>query len=255
VPPPPAVQHAALVPRWTFCPFSLGASTAYACAVPQCEVPLTPAADGRVTLQPVALALDCLRDPLVVLPPDLAGGGLPPRVEVLIRYRLVDPSLPAPDQLLREAVLRLPVWTVAPTEALNTNPGFGSPAVEVDHGEPTRCDTSDLPHCTSAGTLAPGAPLAIQATVDPTTIQSYAVGDRTAAEAFTLFFFTTAGRFKDARGSVTANAPTTGTELRYEEITVTAPPITQALLWVVLLDLRGGQAVEGPFLVTLTAGP
>lgn len=243
----PLPSGATLERRWTFCPFSLGASTGYACAAPQCELPLTPDPAGAVTVAPVALALACLQDPGVVLPPDLAGGTLPARVEVLVRYRLVEvlAGTPGREILLREAVQRVPVWTVPPTQELNRNPAFAAVApVTVDGVAAVPCDPSDLAACTPAGTLSPAGPLVVAATVDTRTIQDYPAGDRTATEAFALSFFTTAGRFDFETGSASRTAPSASVKLKDEEVPAGT---SRALLWVVLRDLRGGEAVAGPF--------
>ncbi len=66
--------------RWTFCPISAGSVTAYACAVPQCEVELTPSPDGSVTANPTAIIETCLGFTGGTLPRDRPGpapDGLP----------------------------------------------------------------------------------------------------------------------------------------------------------------------------------
>lgn len=250
-PAPPA--GTTLERRWSFCPFSLGAAAGYACAVPQCEVPLLPDASGAVTVAPVALAAACLQDPMVALPPELAGGALPDRVEVLVRYRIVavtpaDPDPARRELVRREAVQRLPVWTTTPTMPLNAAPAFGDPAVTVGAGagaEPCADPTpGGLPACPVAGTLARSGVLRVVAAADPASIQDYAAGDRTATETFALSFFTTAGRFDEDRGAASRELPAAAVGLRHEAVPAGT---TDALLWVVLRDLRGGQAVAGPF--------
>lgn len=258
-PPPALAAEHVLERRWTFCPFSTGAATGYACAVPACEVALAPGPDGAVTLAPVALAAACLAGG-VGLPPDLGGGAgaLPATVEVLVRYRLVDRHAPAtgpalPEVVLREAVQRIPVWTTAPTAALNTAPAFADPAVTLGGAPAVACpDTSEagLAACPASATLAPGLPLRLVAAVTPGSFESYPAADRTVTENVSLSFFTTAGRFTEERGAPPppaagqAAAPSTDTLLEHLEV---PPGTTAALLWVVARDLRGGQVVAGPF--------
>lgn len=252
VPPPLPAGTDTLTRRWSFCPFTLGAAAGYACAVPQCEVPLAAGAGGAVEVAPVTLAAACLADPAVVLPPDLAGGALPDRVEVLVRYRVValaagNPA--APEVVLREAVQRIPVWTRTPSAPLNASPAFAADAVTVGNGlaaaVAVRCDDpADLAACPVAGTLRRSGVLRVLATVDRDTIEDYAVGSRTATETFALTFFTTAGRFDEDRGAATRDLPGVAVGLQHQEVPAGT---ADALLWVVLRDLRGGQAVEGPF--------
>ncbi len=236
-----------LARRWTFCPFSAGAATAYACAVPACEVELTPDASGAVTVTPLAELQACRALLGAALPPDLAGATLPARLEVLVRYRLVEvtAAAPAPREVpLREAVQRIPLWT-QPHAGLNLNPAFaGGAPVTVDGAAASPCDPAAPGPCAPAGTLTAAAPLVVSAAVDPSTIQTYAVGDRTVDETFALSFFTTAGRFDFDHGQATRARPAAAVQLKHEEVPAGT---TDALLWVVLRDLRGGEAVAGPY--------
>jgi len=259
--PPPLPAGTSLERRWSFCPFTLGAATGYACAVPACEVALAPDLDGGVTVDPRAEAEACLAALGASAPPELLGG-LPPVVEVLVRWRLVAVTPAAADParrevILREAVQRVPVWTATPTAPLNRLPGFAdtatvaTPAVKVGSGLEERtaqpCLTPDpvgVLGCPSAGRLAKGSVLRVVAAVDPDTIEPYAVGDRTTAETFALAFFTTAGRFDDDRSAASRDLPAVAVGLKHEAV----PAGTEdALVWVVLRDLRGGQAARGPF--------
>jgi hypothetical protein len=246
-PAPPA--GTSLARRWSFCPFSTGASTGYACAVPQCERPLVPDAAGAVTVVPAAELQACLAIMGGALPPDLTGGALPALLEVLVRYRLVEVTAAAPtprEVVLREAVQRIPVWT-QPRAGLNLNPAFVRAApVTVDGVAAIPCDPADLAACTAAGTLSGAAPLTVAATIDIFSIQDYLVGDRLTPETFSLSFFTTAGRFDFERADATRTQPTGSVQLKHDQV---AAGTTEALLWVVLRDLRGGQAVAGPFLL------
>lgn len=256
-PPPLAADHV-LQRRWSFCPFSTGAAGGYACAIPACEVPLTPGPGGEVTVAPVTLAAACLNAPGVELPPELGGGTLPPSVEVLVRYRLVDHHAPAagpalPDVVLREAVQRIPVWIAPADRPLNTNPTFASPGVKLDGAAAIPCadlTPSGLDACASSGALSRAAKLRLEAFVTPGSFERYPVADRTVVEGISLSFFTTAGRFTEGLGAPPVPAEgqvapaSTDTSLEHLEVPAGT---ARALLWVVLRDLRGGQAVAGPF--------
>jgi hypothetical protein len=237
--------------RWSFCPFSLGASVGYACVLPECEVQLTPDAAGVVTVSAAVLAAlppACPFSPGAA-PPPAGGAALPPVIDTVVRYRLVEvtPGAAVPEALVREAVQRIPVWLVAPTRALNALPRFAASPVAVDGVPAIPCadpTASGVATCAKAGTLTGLAPLAITASVDPTSIEDYQAGDRTVVEAFSLTFFTTAGRFDYDADSATRDQPTGGVKLKHEHV---PDGTADALLWVVLRDLRGGEAVAGPF--------
>lgn len=257
LPPPLPAGTDALERRWSFCPFSLGAAAGYACAVPACEVPLAPDASGAVTVRPLEEIDACLAALGAAVPPDLAAG-LPPTVEVLVRWRLVAVASATPgvgEVLLREAVQRVPVWTVAPTAPPNASPAFAAAAVTVGSGGSavvaTPCpapDAAGVKGCPVAGTLTRDGLLRVVAAVDGDTIERYAVGDRTADETFAVTFFTTAGRFDEDRGAASRALPAVAVGLKHEEV----PAGTEdALLWVILRDLRGGQAAAGPFRVAV----
>jgi hypothetical protein len=233
-----------VVETWSFCPFSAGASTGYACAVPQCETVIRTTIDeSPIVVTPAALVAACVNDHRSELPPGFGGGvSLPARVEVIVRLH-VDDGVGPP----RDAVQRLPVWTQPPTEPLNEQPRFGATPVTLDGAAAVPCADSTptgLATCASTGMLRRGANLPIVAAIDPSSIQQIAAGDRTVDEAFGLRFFTTAGRFTYQTGGATRDVPTSSTELKYEEV---AAGTTEALLWVVLRDLRGGEAVAGPY--------
>lgn len=255
--PPGFAAPAGLVRAWSFCPFTLGAATAYRCAVPQCEVDLPADPDGAVTVRPVELAAACLAG-AGPLPPDLSGGALPETVEVVVRHRLLDPAAGGAPTVLREAVQRIPVWTVAPTRALNGAPRFaavplafstaqGGEAPAVPCADPAAPGTAACPR---AGTLPRGGRVTVEAAVTPDSFETYAVGERTATEALTVSFFTSAGRFTQERGGPSPATPTTATELKHEKID--GDP-RWVLVWAVLRDLRGGEAAAGPYLLEVVA--
>jgi hypothetical protein len=212
---------------WTFCPFSIGASTGYACAVPACEVPLTPGEDGSVTVDPVLLGASCLAATGGAVPGAPSGSGLPSGFEVLVRY------VATSNGLRREAVQRIPVLAANSTSR-NLNPVISSATVGPDcHASPTTCAVGGV---------------TIDVTIDAGSFQPYAVGDRSVDETIVVSFFTTAGRFKDQSGQATPAAPATSALLEPKEL----GGATEALVWVVARDLRGGEAVAGPLTVVFS---
>jgi len=228
--------------RWTFCPFSIGASAGYACAVPACETTLAPVSPASgfespaVTAEPFALAQACL-DLLA------ASGGLPPglpvelpeKLEVLFRY-----VVKASNRTKQEAVQRLPLYPAgAPAEPARNHP---PEILSIEIGE----ETVWRPPAPATGVpvLLPGGSLDVLVHVNPASAEEYVEGGRTLKESLVVSFYTTAGRFDFDR----ANGPEALVKLGYEEI---APGTPEALVWVVARDLRGGQTVVGPLTVTL----
>jgi hypothetical protein len=215
---------------WTFCPFSTGATTGYACALPACETALTPV-DGRVTVDPIALGLACIGGPGGSIPGAPPGSGLPDQIEVLVRY------VATLDGLTREAVQRITVHTTTlpPGLAANANPIISAFAVGTD------CSGSS-PGC-AVGSVR------LDVSMDPGSFQTYPGGlDRTLQETVDVSFFTTAGRFQYQKGLTTAAAPSTYTVLDATELN----GARQALVWAVARDQRGGEAVAGPLTVVFS---
>jgi len=179
------------------------------------------------------------------LPSD-PGGPVPERVEVVVRYTATDGA-----GLTRQAVQRIPVWTTTPSAALNTSPVFADPAIRLGGAAAATCGDPAQPGtaaCPAVATLARGLPLTVTAEVTPASFQTYLAGERTAVEALAVSFFTTAGRFTEERGAPAPGAPTTSTDLEHDQV----PAGTAwALVWAVVRDLRGGQAVAGPYLVAV----
>jgi hypothetical protein len=222
--------------HWTFCPLSAGAVSAYACAVhgPRCEIPLTPAPDGSVTTNPTANILDCIAS--------LGGTApvVPSSSEVLtvFRYRAVTTG-----GAVREAVLQLPQWTGAPPSGWERNipPGILEVrvgGVQVWAGGQA---TGTPPHLLVDGTLP------VQLRIDPATVQNYLDAAGTVqTETMTGYFYTSGGTFSSG---ITTGVDTT-TNL---EGTGILPGQTTAEVWVVALDLRGGQTVAGP--INVPIGP
>jgi hypothetical protein len=155
------------------------------------------------------------------------GGG---SVETLVRY------VATLGGLTREAVQRIPVWfSTPPTQPANLNPIITSATAGADcAGGPSGCAVAAVP---------------IDVVIDPASFQPYAAGtDRTVDETIVVSFFTTAGRFKYESGQATSGAPQTGTSLEAKEL----GGATEALVWVVARDLRGGEAVAGPLTVVFS---
>jgi hypothetical protein len=213
---------------WTFCPFSTGASSGYACAAPACETVLTPAADGSVTVDPIALGLACIGGPGGSLPGAPAGSGLPAQVEVLVRY------VATLDGQRREAVQRIPVHTGTLPPGLEAN---ANPIIPV-----TGAFTSGVDCGGAASGCAVGS-VRLDVAVDPTSFQLYPGGlDRSLQETVDVSFFTTAGRFQYEKGLATAATPSTSMVLDATELN----GAREALVWAVARDQRGGEAVAGP---------
>lgn len=229
----PAVYAPAADPivgaAWTSCPLSAGAGTGYACAVPSCETPLAPAPDGAVTAIPSALALACLESLGGALPSD-PGGALPERIETLFRLRVDFASGDA-----REAVARVPLWLSAPPADRNLPPVLAGVRIG---GVPIASGGTAAP-------LAAGAGVAVEVAVDPASVQTYVdASGRAVVEPVVISFFSSAGRFQDDRRDGPAGVSLLeAVELR--------PGDVEAEVWVVARDLRGGQAVAGPFGVPL----
>ncbi len=214
--------------RWTFCPISAGPVTAYACAVPQCEVALTPAADGSVTANPTRLIASCLGiSPDQPVPPTV-----PDSLLTVFRQRIA-----TDDGASRDAVLQIPQWTrTAPVDPNRPPVILG---VEIG-GVPVRVGVPAPP-------LPVNGSLPVRLQIDPASVQTYVdAAGVTQTETMTGYFYTTAGTFSDGI--------TTGTDTQVNlEGTGLLPGQATAEVWVVALDLRGGQAVAGPF--TVPIGP
>jgi hypothetical protein len=213
--------------RWTFCPLSAGSVSAYACAVPQCEVDLAPAADGSVTANPTQIVAQCLGSAGGTLPADL-----PAQVLTVFRYRVA-----TADGASRDAVLEVPQWTRQAPPDPNLPPvitGVEIGGVPAQVGVPT-------PPLKVNGTLP------VRLLIDPASVQTYVdAAGVTQAETMTGYYYSTAGRFSDGLA--------TGTDTTVNlEGTNLLPGQTSAEVWIVALDLRGGQAVAGPF--TVPIGP
>jgi hypothetical protein len=224
--------------RWTFCPFSVGSSAAYACAVPACETelvpsgsPADPVSSAPVTASPGALALACvtLLSSSGALPADVPRQ-LPEKVDTIFRY-----VVRASDGSTREAVQRLPLYPAGAPADRNVPPEIAS--VEIGGIQ--------YPHAGPDPTLASGAELDVVVTLTPESAQTYVEGGRTLTEQLVVSFYTTNGRFDYDW----ANGPVASVKLKGDSLVA---GMTSAQVWVVARDLRGGEAVGGPFTVAVT---
>jgi hypothetical protein len=220
---------------WSFCPFDLGPQSGYACAAPACEHALTPEVDGSVRAAPGELALACLEE--------LGASGEPPPglpsepPEVLdVRFQL---ALTSASGDSREAVLRVPLWTRAAPASPNRAPALAG--VEWD-GAPAA--PGEL-----LGPAAEGDERELRVRVDPASLDSYLGPDgEPVLEEPLVSFYATAGRFAWDRD--------VGQELAVTWTAERLPPeLGEAEVWLVTRDLRGGQAVDGPFRVPLRTTP
>ncbi|MGC3999189.1 MAG: hypothetical protein QM767_17825 [Anaeromyxobacter sp.] len=220
--------------RWTFCPLTSGSTSGYACVSPLCDFDLTPPAGtdpaAPVSADPSALALQCL---------ELLGGtldgspSLPEQVETVFRYEVTSALHPSP----RLAVARVPLYTGTPPADRNTAPAITGVTVGGAPATPGAV----------VATAAPGDAVPIEVAIDPASYQTYQdASGRTITEAVIVEFYTSAGRFPDGEDKDDAQVSSTQLELR--EL---AAEDLEAQLWVVARDLRGGQAVAGPFRVTI----
>lgn len=228
--------------RWTFCPFSVGATVGFACAVPSCEVPLAEGVasgepDGILaTADPGALTERCLGELAAqgALPPD-APAELPRKVDTIFRY-----TVSASDGSTREAVQLVPFYPGGAPSPPNRPPRIG----EIDIGGAAVQSGSVVLPDVAIPPLAPGAQLEVRVALDPSSVETY-VDDTgvTLQETLVVSFFTTAGRFDFDR----ANGPDARVKLKHEE----TGDAVEAQLWVVATDLRGGETVAGPFSIPI----
>jgi hypothetical protein len=218
VPPDTTISMA----KFTFCPLTAGAVTAYACAVPECKVDLTPGPDGSVTTNPTALVLQCLGGSIPATVPDT--------VNTVFRYRVE-----TADGQARDAVVQVPQWTRRPPPDPNLPPVISG--VEIG-GAPAQVGVPTPP-------LPPNGSLPVRVRIDPSSVQTYVdAAGVTQTESMTTYFYSTAGEFANDLASgvdTTVNLNATGLP----------PGQASAEVWVVALDLRNGQAVAGPFTVPI----
>jgi len=221
--------------RWSVCPLTMGPEGGFACVDAACETEIEPEADGTVRTRPRPLLLACVGD----LTTDAGEGRtaapfdpdeLPESVDVVFRYEVEDDT-----GLERRSILRLPVWLGDGPAAPNRPPVITAvtfAGVPAATGDPVAAVAED-------GRLEVGV------LVDAESLDAYEDVDGTdLVEEPIVSFFATAGRF-DRQQKAGADVTTTWTA---KEL---ADGDSAATFWVLVLDLRGGQAVAGPFLVPI----
>jgi hypothetical protein len=226
---PPGQSVTAL--SWSLCPLALDATQAFACVVPECEVPLdADPATGAVTVDPSAAAAACVAA-LVA-----AGGGagaipeLPDKVDVVFRLHVETDAGEA-----RDALERFPLWLQAPPPERNRPPVIL--AVTADGVAP------DADGAWPA--VAAGGQVAVRVTIDPASLDTFTdVDGSQRLEEPIVSLYATAGRFDADRGVGTDATVTWKAEKLL-------PADTEALVYAVARDLRGGQTVAGPYRLPL----
>ncbi|OGR00798.1 MAG: hypothetical protein A2284_01365 [Deltaproteobacteria bacterium RIFOXYA12_FULL_61_11] len=215
--------------RWTFCPFSAGAASGYICLDPSCEVEVEASADGSVRTKPHELALACLaRFENQLL--DGLPTTIPSTVEVLFRYRVATSS-----GQRREALLRYPLAT-----APNAAPKQRDPVIRE-----VQFDGTPLAPGHRTPPVATEGELEVTVDIDPDSLERYQdEAGRERRETPVVSFFSTAGRFEANK----AEGETATLRWKAEKLSATDE---EAAIWIVVRDLRGGQAVAGPFLIPL----
>ncbi len=232
-----APDGATITETWSFCPFTLGPTANDACAVEACVTVLVPAADGSVSADPGALALQCLQKYGGSGP---AGAALPSqvpdRLEVLFRCVASAPGFEA-----REAVLRVPFYPRGAPPDRNAPPkvtslAFGGQAVSL-------VSPPDGPAAVSPA-VPKGGQVEVHVTLDPSSAQRYQDSSgRTVDEQLFVSFYTTAGRFDFDRGA----GQDESVQLKDEKVPA---GVTSANVYAVAHDDRGGATVLGPYTVS-----
>lgn len=217
--------------RWTFCPFSLGSAVGFGCALPACETTLTAAADGSVTARPSDLAGACAAKLAASAGPGAPTlDDVPSSAETVFRGTFRSSAGTA-----RDAVMRVPLYLTGPPPARNRQPvvtrvSLAGQALQV--GTPFRA-------------VQPDEELELGVEIDPASLDPYVdEAGRQRTEEALISFFTTAGRFEYDREAGTSVTNT----FKVEKL---EPGQTEALIYVVARDLRGGQTVAGPFTVPI----
>jgi hypothetical protein len=223
--------------QWSFCPFSVGAEVGYACASPlrECDYQFPPggAPTGFDALAQAGACLAALRAagglPATV-PPDLSALQ---EVDLVFRYRAT-----ASDGVTRETVQTVPFYGTPP--AVPNTP----PAIQ----EVRICGTSQPvndfgPPVDTGCSLSSGVDLPFEVILAPGSAQTYTDGSGAHVESLVVSFYTTAGRFDYDRGI----GPDASVKLKYEEIAAAG----DAYLYAVARDLRGGEALAGPYRIAV----
>ncbi|HTP52788.1 MAG TPA: hypothetical protein VMK42_19020 [Anaeromyxobacteraceae bacterium] len=223
---------------WSFCPVSAGSIAAYACAVPACALP-SPNPDGSV----VATAADlesCY--PAESGAPGLPAAGLSSPVETTFTYTVS--SVTASGTETRVAVLQLPLYLgpLPPGVTPNRPPAFQ--AVEIGGVTVFPAPASPVP----PPVLPNGGSVDVHVAIDPASVDTYLDADgRPQVETITVDFYATAGRFaSDLATGLDNTVALQGTSFTPADLEAGTLEV-----YVVALDLRGGQAVVGPVAVAI----
>ena len=224
---------------WSLCPFSLGPEAAFACAVPQCEVPLAGEPDGTVAAIPFDAVAACV-EALAAAGDDAVSPSAwrdpPESVEVAFRY-----TVTADDGSSRTALRRVTLWLQSEPPERNASPVLA--AVEARRGRDGAFGPiASLPPVTAAEEVE----LRVTLTAESAETYRDARGDLATETPF-VTFYATAGRF-DADRASGLEATNTWTAKPVE------PGSEAAELWVVAHDGRGGEAVGGPFRIAIVPG-
>lgn len=228
--------------QWRVCPLSKGPYAGYECVAEACEITLVPDADGVVRTRPLPLLLSCVTalgedaagsappGDAPDVPPSFAADGLPKSVEVVYKHEIEDDA-----GLVRETVLRLPLWLEGEPEAPNTAPVIA----RVEIGGTVAADGDVM------APVAADDEVAIRVQIDPDSLDPYGDVDGGAlVEEPIVTFYATAGRFEREK-KAGEDVETAFQAKDLEDVDV------ESSIWVVVLDLRGGQAVAGPFHVPI----
>lgn len=220
---------------WTFCPLAAPAQAAFACAVPECETAIAADPDTlTATAVPHALLLGCIATIGAGAGPDAGGApdaaDLPEFIEGV--FRLVVESS---DGLQRETVVRYPVWLAGPPPVRNAPPRILS--VEARGAAPAADGTWPAAKV--------GEVVDLRVASDPASAETYVdAAGNTRTEDVLVSWYATAGRFDGDRtvGLDTSNP----WKLRPED-----EGAADVTFWFVARDLRGGQAVAGPYRIPI----
>jgi hypothetical protein len=221
---------------WRFCPMTFGPMAAYACLLPTppCLVDLEAEADGSVKANPSTLALACLAHARTLADLDVGvPGEVPDKVETVFFL-----TVELDDGRRRESVMRVPLHT-APVEA----PRNRHPTLSV------LVEGLELGPGVSIHPVAEGDELKLSVSVDPSSLDPYVdhIG-RDRVEEPIVSFFADAGEFERERDD--------GVEVENTwAFREHGTDRSEAHLYVVVRDERGGQAVSGPVTVPIAPSP
>lgn len=232
---PPGEQLASV--GWSFCPFSLGPSAGYVCAVSACERswsadPVSGQAftsAGETAANPTALVQACLDELQAgARPPPGIPAELPEVVEVTFRLRIE-----AASGLMRDSVFRLPQYTRPPPEPRNQPP-------RVD-----RVTIGGQPVPAALPPVVPGAGLDLSFAVDPASLDTFIdSAGTTRREEPVWSFYATGGRFDADRQA----GEEVGVTWKAEEL---GADQAEVMLFAVVRDQRGGLGTWGPLTVPI----